>query len=181
MNRNTQDFPQILEALGQLVRERRSGTLFITTDDNHSARFALEDGEIRSMAYSHLRGYDALPKLQQIRGGSYRFVEGGFISPEAIPLPRTDELLAMIGEAESDDGGTDSMPTGSVRDALVVVRQQLTLHLGPFADIIWDEFIEDNGHPKDPSEFRVMIQTLAEEIDNPIKREEFKRKAKELT
>ena len=181
MSRNIQDFSRILETLEQLAEEGRSGTLFITTDDNHSARFVLENGEISAIGYSHLHGYHAVPKMQQIRSGSFRFVEGGFISMEEVPLPKTDELLAMIREGVSAEGqGDNAIPPGAFSDTLETVQQELILHLGPFADIVWDEYIEDNGVPKTQGEYSAMIQALAEEIDNPAKREDFKRKAKAL-
>lgn len=162
-----------------MARDKKTGTFFITTDDNHAARFVMENGAVTSIGYRQLHGYDALPKIQQIHGGSCRFVEGGFISMEEVPLPSTGELLGMLKEGDRLQS-TAPIATGALADALIALRREYARYLGPMARVICEEYIEDNGAPKDQGEFAQMVQELAEEIDVAGKREAFKRKVSEL-
>ncbi len=162
-----------------MARDKETGTLFITIDDNHAARFVLENGAITSIGYSQLHGYDALPKIQQIHGGSYRLVEGGFISREAVPMPNTGELLGMLkqgGQLQS----TATIPIGALGTALNALGKEYAFYLGPVAGIICAEYIEDYGEPQDQGEFARLVLELAKEIEGASKRAAFKRKASDL-
>ena len=92
-------FDQLLEELQRLCRENGSGTLFVTTDDSHSARFALKEGVIVSIGYRTKNGLDAIPFIREIRGGTYSFSSDNvFMSGAAsASLPDTPEVFRLLG------------------------------------------------------------------------------------
>src|SRR5256885_2892154 len=90
-------YRQIVTELAALCRAQRTGTLFIATTDNQSARIGLREGEISSLAFRNQRGFEALISLRKIVAGRIHF-------PHAVmdPGPRGDppitvDLLAMLG------------------------------------------------------------------------------------
>ncbi len=90
---------QLIEELQRLCRESCSGTLFVTTDDSHSARFALKEGVIVSIVYRTKNGLDAIPFIRQIRGGTYSFSSDNVFMSGAISasLPDTPEIFRLLG------------------------------------------------------------------------------------
>ncbi|WP_260292593.1 DUF4388 domain-containing protein [Sedimenticola hydrogenitrophicus] len=166
-------FDKILEELKRLSGEKRSGTLFITTDDNHAARFVLEGGEVTSLGYRHYHGYDALPRIQKIRSGYYRFVDQGFMSMEEVPMPETSELLGLLQMDRGDEDNLGPAAADPSDETLATLRRELTVHIGPIAAILCEEYLQDHGKPADPAALARMIHHLAAEIGEPRKRDLF--------
>lgn len=91
------DFRGIVQALEEHVLERRTGTMFITTADQHSARVVLREGVIVSMAFRATRGEDVLPLLTAIRGGTVTFQDGFVMPPSPSErVPATAEVIARL-------------------------------------------------------------------------------------
>lgn len=86
-----------MQAIEDHVLERRTGTMFITTDDQHSARIALREGVIVSLAYRTARGLEAMPFLLAVRAGTVTFQDGFVMPPSKTEIvPPTAELLAKL-------------------------------------------------------------------------------------
>jgi hypothetical protein len=61
------------EPLSELVAERRTGTLYIKSDDAHAGMVLLSEGEIVSFMYQSKFGAPAVELIQQVSGGTFRF------------------------------------------------------------------------------------------------------------
>ena len=94
-------FNEIMQELRRLCEEKHSGTLFITTEENHAVRFVLRDGAITGITYRTKHGLAALPLVRNITGGTYTFagnrVFQSYAESSAGPLPSTAEIFRQLG------------------------------------------------------------------------------------
>ncbi|MFO1423165.1 MAG: response regulator [Candidatus Competibacteraceae bacterium] len=94
-------FDNLMQELRRLCQEKHSGTLFITTEENHSARFVLQEGTIVGITYRTKHGSDAIPFIKSITGGHYTFAgKSVFLSyseSNTVSLPGTPEILWLLG------------------------------------------------------------------------------------
>ena len=97
-------FDHLISELKRLCREGVSGTLFVTTEHSHSARFALEDGLIVSINYRTKNGLDAIPFIRGIKTGSYSFSNAYVFrsGTTAANLPATAEIIRLLSLAPED-------------------------------------------------------------------------------
>jgi hypothetical protein len=105
----------LIEVLNTLCEERRTGTMFIHTDTNRSARIGIEQGRIFFVAFGRYRGLDAIEHIKTMQYGKFSFAESIFNSGAEIPLPPTGELLAQLawaaaGEPDGMGAVTDPFP-----------------------------------------------------------------------
>jgi hypothetical protein len=96
------DYAQLIEALRRHCRERRTGTMFICTDDNQAARFVLEQGRVIGCAYRRKHGREALNLIQEIKGGRFSFSEGMFMVEE-VPMPDTAVLFQLLDKQRTPE------------------------------------------------------------------------------
>ncbi len=99
--------------LQTLCTERRTGTMFVHTDTNHSARIGMTQGRIRFIAFGRYRGLDAVEQLKKMQYGKYSFSESILKSGSELPLPPTPELLsqlawAAVGHPPRSDGSAET-------------------------------------------------------------------------
>ncbi len=91
-------YEDILFHLEEICRARKSGTLFISSNDNRAASFVVKEGEVVSCTFGHERGLDALEQIREMKGGSCAFSERLFFSlAEDNPLPPTPEVFKILG------------------------------------------------------------------------------------
>ena len=104
-------FDHLISELRRLCREGVSGTLFVTTEHSHSARFALEHGFIVSINYRTKNGLDAIPFIRGIKTGSFSFSDtyvfrsGTTVFRSgnmAANLPPTAEIIRLLSLAPED-------------------------------------------------------------------------------
>lgn len=93
-------FSELLEVLRDLCRKRRTGTLFIHSDTNHSVRIGIEDGTIFFCAFGRYRGMRAVAEISRIQFGRYSFADVIFKGAPPAALPPTAEILAALEAAE---------------------------------------------------------------------------------
>ncbi len=188
-------YQQLVQELKKLCADKRTGTMFITTNDNHSARFALHSGKIVACAYTLKKGYDALPLIQHIKSGSFAFADGVLSGMRELPLPETEVMLEVLGggsEADSEDnsaiGGAANVQPQTEKDvggevifrmgaAIKDVETELAEFVGPVADFICQEYIEDVGELTGFSDVVKMIEAVAVEIGNPKEENQFKQRS----
>jgi CheY-like chemotaxis protein len=94
-------FDDLVRELRRLCQEKRSGTLFITTEGNHSARLVLREGVVVGVTYRTKHGPEAIPLIKNIMDGHYTFSENhvflSYSESTAAPLPGTPEILRLLG------------------------------------------------------------------------------------
>lgn len=94
---------ELLKKLVQLCTERRTGTLFIATDDNRLARFALKNGVIAAVAFQRKQGMPAVEMMQSVIAGKWRFNDQMMLVSGVQSLPSTPELLQILADETSFD------------------------------------------------------------------------------
>ncbi len=166
-------FNKVAAALRQLSRERRVGTLFITTADNKSATVSLLGGEIVGVSYRVLRGRDALLLIKSIGLSRYAFSEDKV--PDTDPdLPPTHEILALLGAPEPVPVPVPAPAPPPVprtvgaedRKIQQTLEKELVEFLGPMAKVICKEHFEKAGSLSTPAELRHLVDALAGEISD---------------
>jgi hypothetical protein len=143
-------YRQLIAEVRRLCVQRQTGWLFITTSDNHSVRFGLQNGAIVALTFRNKTGMEALAAIQQVLKGSPSFSNG---LPDPKPqagLPPTAELLALLQSAATDH--PDEADTGP----------------GPL-----------DAHTPAASNLTDLIDSLAREISDPAKSASFKERVRE--
>lgn len=91
---------KIIQELRRLYEEKHSGTLFITTGENHAVRFVIKDGSIASITYRTKHGLDAIPFIKKITDGTYTFASNHiFLSSTGsgtVSMPSTSEIFRLL-------------------------------------------------------------------------------------
>jgi hypothetical protein len=184
-------YRQIVTELAALCRARRTGTLFIATTDNQSARIGLREGEISSLAFRNQRGLEALINLRKIVAGRINFTDAVMDRGPRGDLPMTVDLLAMLGtddppavvpppsEPAPSPSPRPASPPASSADAQLtrvqsVIEAELTEYLGPMAVVICREHIARAAAASPPHDVRQILEALAREIGDRAKEERFR-------
>lgn len=72
------DLNTILTALRTRMIQKKSGTFFIATDDNASARFALDNGRLTHCSFKRENGQKAVEAFVTLKAGRYSFSDAPF-------------------------------------------------------------------------------------------------------
>ena len=169
-------YPQLLEILQELIHKRESGILFIRSECNHLTTFTLQNGQVTAVSFGPRRGDRAIPHIRKINSGTYRFDRE---APVGAPqrLPDTGELMNLLNSSGAaptgimDPGGNGSIVGGasdrSSRRFSKELKELLTDHLGPIADIIYEDTLEEiGGVCSNPHQAQILIDRLATDIDD---------------
>jgi hypothetical protein len=166
-------FDALMAALADYCGQRRSGTLFIVTSDNHSAKFVLENGELVACGYSLKQGHDALPLLRGIKECTFRFAADVFSSISELPMPPTDKCLHYLrGESARTVAG--EKPHSMLTDDVArVLREELARLIGPVAGIVLERYVSQIGAPDSPTRLNSLIGALSGEVGGEAKAKAF--------
>ena len=190
-NKQQYSYAQLIQQLRDFCNDHRSGTMLIISSDSHSIRFVLESGIIIACAYTMTQGKDALLAIRKIQSGSFSFVDGGFTGGMNInesPLPDTETIFKVLGQEANFSGrASTSSPAPQanitatsnidIHQIIKGIEAELAEYLGPMAEFIFEEAIEDNGFPKSANDLANLVNTVALEIDDPSEKESFKQKS----
>ena len=168
-------YSQLIDELKQYCSNKRTGTMYIVTDDSQSARFVIKNGEIVSIAIRTVQGSVAIEHIKRINKGKSCFMEN-LISKtdEKQDLPSTDQLLDLL----SVDGATpfsdpSALPLSSFSKVRQIIENEATNHLGPMASIICAEYFEGIKDQHDINALRLIVKKIAAEIGDVAKEKEF--------
>jgi hypothetical protein len=177
-------YRQIVTELAALCRAQRTGTLFIATTDNQSARIGLREGEISSLVFRNQRGLEAIIQLRKIVAGRINFTDAVMDRGPRGDLPLTVDLLAMLGTddfppIEPTRPEPNPPPPASAADAQLtraqaVIEAELTEYLGPMAVVICREHMARAAAASPPHDVRQIVEALAREIGDRAKEERFR-------
>ena len=170
-------YRQLIAEVRRLCVQRQTGWLFITTSDNHSVRFGLQNGAIVALTFRNKTGMEALAAIQQVLKGSLSF-SNGLPDPKPQPgLPPTSELLALLQSAATDHPDEADTGPGLLDEALArsrpIIEAELVEYLGPMARLLLDEHVPAASNLTD------LIDSLAREISDPAKSASFKERVSE--
>lgn len=91
-------FSELMATLNNMCNQGKTGTLFISSEDNRAISFVLKRGLITSCSHGHIQGEAALSHIQRMQAGSYAFSEKVFFSlAEEDDLPSTAEIFDLLG------------------------------------------------------------------------------------
>lgn len=164
-------YQELIAEIHRLFAEKQTGTIFITTSDNHLVRMVLNKGEIVHLVYdTNYRSYDAIPLLRKIQAGRLQFARGIFEAAAEISLPPTQELLYVLkGKGEEKDLLTYSPKKvdSPFEEVIIQIKRALSNHIGPIAALICDEYIEKAGGINNRNAIDSLIDDVAKEIGEP--------------
>jgi len=169
MSKLSRSLSEIVDELGTLCREARTGTLLVATDDNRLLQVGLEKGEIVQLVYGGNRAADVLPLLLEITSGNSRFKEGP-IPAFRTDLPPTAKILSYLGRSGGARAADAALPMQTMAD----LEQLLCEFVGPMASVLFAEKL------RGARDFGSIVQALAKEMPSPDMATLFKARAKEL-
>lgn len=183
-------YSELMAEIHHLSSQGKTGTLFITTNDGHLVRIVLNDGRITYLVFdTQHRGYDAIPLINKIKFGRLQFAEGVFETAQEVPLPTTEDIFQLFQETEEDNPSitkatktkVGSQISPNMIKAAEKIRKALANHIGPFAAIVCDEYLENINQTKGfqtLDDIMAMIDAVSLEIDDIEEEEAFKVKMK---
>ena len=170
-------YRQLIGEVRRLCAQRQTGWVFITTSDNHSVRFGLQNGAIVAIMFRNQTGLEALAAIQRVLKGSLSFSNGPPLPKPQAGLPPTPELLALLQSTATDHPDEADTGPGSLDEALArsraVIEKELIEYLGPMARLVIDEHIAAATKLTD------LIDALAREINDPAKSASFRERVRE--
>lgn len=173
-------YQELIAEVYRLFIDKQTGTIFITTSDNHLVRLVLNKGEIVHLVYdTNHRSYDAIPLIRQIQAGRLQFAKGIFEAADEIPLPPTAELLYVLKGEESHLTSAPKKANSQFEEMISEIKRTLSNHIGPVAGLICEEYVETTGGIQDLNAVDTMIDNIAKEIGDPDAERLFKIKLKE--
>jgi hypothetical protein len=190
-------YSQLLLELGALCSAKRTGTMFIATTDNQSARIGLRQGEIVSLGFRTRRGLEALDHIRKITAGRFSFSDAVVDRGSSADLPYTADLLALLsgddsppppaapaaaGPRPAAPGRAAPVDTHPVADpqlakAQAVIEAELTEFVGPIAPLLCREHIARAAAAGPPWDFPALVEAVSREIGDRAKEDRFKQKA----
>ncbi len=165
------NYGQLVDTLRNFCQEKKSGTMLVATHDNNLARILLDDGKIVSVVFGQKRDSDAIAMVREITSCRVKFSDSVVGSHKSANLPATGTILRMLGGGANAPGGVG---TTAIEASLEIIEQELVDVLGPMASLIWDELLAKAGKPLTPDAITRLLQTAANEISDPGKRQHFK-------
>src|SRR5262245_24910116 len=142
-------YGQLIAEVRRLCAQRQTGWLFITTSDNHSVRFGLQNGAIVALIFRSQTGLGALASIQRVLNGSLSFSSGPPDPKPQAGLPPSAELLALLQSAVTDHPDGAEPGSGLLDEALAqsrpIIEAELVEHLGPMARLVIDEHLPAAG------------------------------------
>ena len=170
-------YRELLGEVRRLCGQRQTGSIFITTSDNYSVRFALQNGTIIAVGFRNQTGMEAIASVQRISKGRLQFSDGLPPQQPQAGLPSTPELLALLERGETDASNGDAAKAGHVSEVpprnRAVIEAELVEYLGPIARVVFAEHIATAKSLND------LIESLAREFSDPDKSTRFKERVRE--
>ncbi|WP_428239992.1 hypothetical protein [Gynuella sp.] len=166
---------EIMDELRNLADQKATGSLFIVSDERHSASFGLEKGRIVALQCRGRFGAQAMTLVSRIKQGTSRFeLSSNYL--RKMDLPDNEEVIRQIldaqssapaaapGTARSATPTPPPMPASAPRALNISASQKAAIEdvlvdsLGPMGSIVMDS-IEDC---KDMSSIVMAIKEVVE-------------------
>ncbi|MDO8479429.1 MAG: hypothetical protein Q7W02_25200 [Candidatus Rokubacteria bacterium] len=188
-------YRQLMTELGALCAAKRTGTMFIATTDNHSARIGLRQGDIVSLVFRTQRGLEALDHIRKITAGRFSFSDAVVDKGTYADLPHTADLLALLVGEESPlpppapapplaaaprapaPAAAQPIDNPQLARAQAVIESELTEFVGPIAPLLCREHIARAAAAGPPWDWGELVEAVAREIGDRGKEDRFKQQA----
>ena len=179
-------YRQLMIELGALCAAKRTGTMFIATTDNHSARIVLVLGEIVSLTFRAQRGMEGVDHLRKISAGRFSFSDTVMDKRAHHDLPDTADLLALlIGDDPvlpqprpfSAPAVAAHAGNPQLLRARAAIEEELTEFVGPIAPLLCRAHLDRAAAAGPPWDWHALVDAIAREIGDPAKEARFKQQA----
>lgn len=170
MPQESLSFPAIVAYVRKLCQEKRTGTLFIMSNNHLLGQISIQSGEIVFLFSQGKRDLNALPLLINIKNGNVNFTEGAV--PIKTPLPATADILEYLSSAApatmraNNDDLISNRPLSAAAKA--ILEQTLKEFIGPIASLVCAD------HFRTIASLDVAIEALADEIPTPAAAAKFR-------
>ena len=181
------NYDELMGYLNQLCREKADGTLFISTDKNHSVRFELHNGYITFCNYRSKRDHDAIKLIKAVKSCKYKFIPGSSepkdkdtarrsdlytaLFEKTLPLPK--EMKSVSTADSISPTASPPLETGTIGKAVETIAKELANFIGPVAKMICDEYINSIGQARSTHELIAMVESVATEIGDSAQEKQF--------
>ena len=189
---------QLLRSLVNLCKEKASGTLFFNLDTGVSARLVLNQGSIRWIAYSDLRGEPAIDAIKQIEMARMSFNPNLKLVIGDQGLPATAEIIKRLDPGRSRSVSEAAIPVVTEAVSLEppvaaeagvdrpfemdnvrrVLEQESMEFLGPMARILCADYLKSMPSRLTHAQVRQLISSLMQDINNANKSQDFEARVK---
>jgi hypothetical protein len=192
-------YTELLRELSRLCAARRTGTMFIATTDNQSARIGLQQGDIISLVFRTQRGLEAIDRIRKITAGRFTFSDTVVDRVASADLPTTSDLLSLLAgnrappvvsatpapPAPPPDAaprpGAPAQAQAAASPELVrvqgVIEAELTEFVGPIAPLLCRGHISKAAAAGSPLDLPALVEAVAREIGDRAKEDRFKQQA----
>lgn len=167
------DNSTLMQHIRQMLENGRKGTLFITTDDNHSLTLTFEGGVITGVSSRGLlHGARALRHLSEVNRASYTLDVNVLTLPGGMPDPNdVASILGLQVSGEISESSPGALPAQVSshyhEEALRVMEEHLGEALGPYAAIVMNELRASLAKRLEGfDDVGVVVRDLAKEIDS---------------
>jgi|SRR5882672_837195 len=161
-------YDALVAELRRLNAERRTGTIFIATADNHGGQLALQDGLVVAVRFRRKIGLEAVLELRMI--GAVRFTFTREQIAAADPRLSSSAAWSALTEAVGSHGHADGHGMHTILTAA------LTEYLGPMASIVVRDQLRDAERAG--RELSEVVEALARGVDDPAAAAAFRTQAR---
>lgn len=183
-------FRRIVEMVREFCTQRRTGTVFIVSDDNRMAQVHLESGNIVALLCRGRRGQEAVAGMRTMQAARLRF-DDNYLTADDSERFDTNKVLDLLGSGGSDSprvaeraaapvAAPAPPPAAPEGPGTVTPAQATTLehilvqYIGPMAEIVCADHVAHAGN------VRALIAVLADEVPGKAQAAQFVRDANRL-
>ncbi len=183
-------FRRIVEMVREFCTQRRTGTVFIVSDDNRMAQVHLESGNIVALLCRGRRGQEALAGMRTMRAARLRF-DDNYLTADSAEQFNTSEVLELLtGGVPARSRAVERVAPPSVAPApakaagtgpstltpaqAATLERILVQYIGPMGEIVCADHAAQAGNAK------ALIGLLAEEVPDKAQAAAFASEASRL-
>jgi hypothetical protein len=180
-------FRRIIEMVREYCTERRTGTVFIVSDDNRMAQVHLESGNIVALLCRGRRGQEALAGMRTMQAARLRF-DDNYLTADDAERFDTNAVLELLGggapprpraleRVVPQAAPTEEAPgaPGRITSAQAATLERILVqYIGPMGEIVCAEHVAQAGN------VRALIAVLAEEVPDKAQAAQFSKEAGRL-
>jgi hypothetical protein len=164
-------FRRIVEMVREFCTQRRTGTVFIVSDDNRMAQVHLESGNIVALLCRGRRGQEALAGMRTMHAARLRF-DDNYLTADGGEHFDTSEVLEQLGggvparsrAVERVAPPAPAAPAaakgpGAITPAQAAALERILVqYIGPMGEIVCADHLAGAGNAK------ALVAVLADEV-----------------
>ncbi|HEY0064952.1 MAG TPA: hypothetical protein VGC21_22730 [Telluria sp.] len=175
-------FRRIVEMVREFCTQRRTGTVFIVSDDNRMAQVHLESGNIVALLCRGRHGQEAVAGMRTMQAGRLRF-DDNYLTASDSERFDTNEVLASLWAGAAAVAAApapapapaSSGPTGAVTPIQAATLQRILIqYIGPMGEIVCADHLAQAGNLK------ALVAVLADEVPDKAQAAQFTREANRM-